>query len=374
MLLLLLALLSAPAPASAADDCAAPTWYTSLPRDREYYYGVARATDTEAARQGALRNLAKQVTGEIEGWPTDKVAEVAGPCRDKWEVAASVGRLLPSSSLLSGWEQDGFESCGANRFVLVRVEKDRVERFVRGSDRFKKEVVAGLTARVAKVESDLAALTARVERLEKGLSALPADAGKADAAKAVAEARAGLKSGRPAAEVAKAVARAEDEFSKLEERLKGYQAGHDAAEDARLAALKKEKAPELARRRAVLDSGKWGFPDAAAIVGIYNDEKDYEGLRRFSRELLARPDAAKLDGHQDFVAYMGLVGDLSLNDDAATLKDGEAFLKAYPRSDMFSAVKAQMDGRIALARMRRNAPAAAPAAPPAPGPDPCAER
>jgi len=150
--------------------------------------------------------------------------------------------------------------------------------------------------------------------------------------------------------------------------MRGYQGGRDEAENARLKALKAEKAPELKANLAAIESGRWGMREAGLIVGIYNDTKDFEGLRRFSRTLLARKDAANLGGKQDFVAYMGIVGDLSLKDDPAMLADGEAFLKTYPKSDMYEAVKAEMNGLIAMARMPKSS-----APPPAadPGPAPC---
>jgi hypothetical protein len=365
------------AASAAAEDCAPPSFYTSLPRDRDYYYGVARDPDTDKARDQAIRNLGKQVTGEVEGWSQDKIDEVAGPCQDKWEVAARVGKLLPASALLSGWEQDAFERCGNFSYVLVRVEKDRVERFVRGSDKFKKDVAAGLAKRLDKVEADVDALTRRIERLEKGLSGMESG-GKAEPdrvaiRKTVSQARADLSAGKPRGEVEKAVASAEDAYSKLEARMRAYQGGRDAAEKARLDVLKAEKAPELAKNLAAIDSGKWGFREAAAAIGVYNGTKDYEGLRGFSRKLLARKDADNLGDKRDFVAYMGLVGDLSLKDDAATLADGEAFLKDYPKSDMYEAVKAQMNGVIAMSRMAKS-PAVAPAADPGPSPCPKAAR
>ena len=368
----LIALFALAVPAAAKEDCDPPSFYTSLPRDREYYYGVARDPDTDKAREQAIRNLGKQVTGDLEGWSQDKIDEVAGPCRDKWEVAASVGKLLPASALLAGWEQDGFERCDGRSYVLVRVEKDRVERFVRGSDKFKKDVAASLSRRLDKVEADVDALTRRIERLEQGLSGMDPGAKsspeRAAIARTVSEARADLSSGKPRAEVEKKLASAEDAYSKLEARMRGYQVGRDAAERSRLAALQAEKAPELKKTLAAIESGKWGFREAGLVVGIYNDAKDYEGLRRFSRKLLARKDAANLGDKRDFVAYMGLVGDLSLKDDQAVLADGEAFLKAYPSSDMFEAVKAQMNGVIAMSRVPKNsAPAPASAAPePAP--------
>ncbi len=367
--LLLLAAVSA----AAKEDCVPPAFYTSLPRDREWFYGVARDPDTDKARDQALRNLAKQVGGEVEGWPKEKVAAVAGPCRDKWEVAASVGKLLPRSSLLAGWEQDDFERCAGFSYVLVRVEKERVERFMSGSAAFKKDVAAALSKRLAKVEAAVDDLTARVERLEKGLRALPAagEAAGTEIARTVTRVRSAIKSGKPRAEVERTLAAAEDAYSKLEERMKKYQDGHDAAEQARLAALRAARAPELKEKLAAVASGRWGYAEAGAIIGFYNDAKDYEGLRGFSRSLLARPDLKKLDGHDDFVAYMGFVADLSLKDEAAILADGETFLKKYPASGMFEAVKALLDGTIAMSRMPK--PAAAPSAPEAAGPEPCVD-
>jgi len=368
------ALLLLAAGAAAKDDCIPPAFYTSLPRDRDWYYGVARNPDTEKARDQALRNLGKQVGAEVEGWTSEKVAAVAGPCRDKWEVASSVGRLLPRSSLLAGWEQDDFERCDGQSYVLVRVEKERVERFMRGSGKFKSDVAAALSKRLDKVEAAVDELNARVERLEKALNGLPAE-GKdsgAEIVKTVARVRADMKAGKPRAQIEKALASAEDAYSKLEARIKVYQDGHDAAERARLAALRSASAPELKAKLAAVEAGEWGYAEAGAIIGFYNDAKDFEGLRAFSRTLLARPDLKKLDGHDDFVAYMGIVADLSLKDNAALMADGEAFLKKYPASGMFEAVKAQLDGAIAMSRMAKPAPAAAPASV-QPGPEPCAE-
>jgi hypothetical protein len=372
----LLVLLALAISAAAKDDCYPPNFYTSLPRDRDYYYGVARDPDTDKARDQAIRNLGKQVTGEVEGWSQDKIDEVAGPCQDKWEVAARVGKLLPASALLSGWEQDAFERCNGFSYVLVRIDKDRVERFVRGSDKFKKDVVAGLAKRLDKVEADVDVLTKRIERLERGLSGMapdgPSSSERASISKTVSRARADLTAGKPRGDVEKTLASAEDAYSKLEERIRGYQGARDAAEHARLAALRAEKAPELKGLLAAIDSGKWDLRVAGPIEMIYRDAQDYEDLRRFTRSLLARKDAANLKGMQDQVAYQGIVADISLKDDQAMLADGETFLKTYPKSAMYEAVKAEMNGVIMLARLPKNpAPPAAPA--PAPAPDPCSK-
>jgi hypothetical protein len=77
---------------------------------------------------------------------------------------------------------------------------------------------------------------------------------------------------------------------------------------------------------------------------------------------------------------MVMVADLVMKDDAAVLKDGEGFLKSYPSSSMYEAVKAEMNGVIMRSRMTTAASApttgAAPRTPDAPaavaaGSDPC---
>ncbi len=369
-----LALLAAACAARAADDCTPPTFYTSLPRDQDYYYGVARDPDTELAREAAIRNLGRQAGAEVEGWSAERVAALAGPCRDKFQVAAGVGRLLPKSDLLSGWEQDDFARCGGFSYVLVRIEKERVARFLKESARFHRELADSLGVRVQKVEGRVDALTARLDRLEASLGRLPRGAStNVDADKLgadVAEMRANLKAGKPRADVERRLAAAEDSYARLEARMRGYQSARDAAEAARLSAQRAAKAPELKSLLSKLDAGTWAYPDAARVAGIDSGLKDYDSLRTFCRGLLSRPDRAKLSGHEDFFAYMIMVGDLSLKDDAATLRDGEAFLKNYPGSDMYEAVKAEMNGVIASARGAAGpAPASAVDAP-----DPCPNR
>ncbi|MDO8806468.1 MAG: HD domain-containing protein [Elusimicrobiota bacterium] len=125
----------------------------------------------------------------------------------------------------------------------------------------------------------------------------------------------------------------------------------------------------LKKNLAAVKAGEWGFAEAAAIIAFYNDAKDFAGLRGFSRSLLAREDLQKLDGHEDFVAYMGIVADSYLSDTAALLSDGESFLKKYPASDMFEAVKLLMEGAITPARL----PGVAVSPPVAAGPGPCGQ-
>jgi hypothetical protein len=105
--------------------------------------------------------------------------------------------------------------------------------------------------------------------------------------------------------------------------------------------------------------------DAFAVLSIYRDEKDDEDARRFVRVVLASPNKKNLGPYEDTFAYQGIVSDIQLKDEKATLADGEEFLKTYPASSLFQAVKAEMDGQIAMARMPKAAPVAA---------DPCAAR
>lgn len=114
-----------------AVDCP-PFFYSNLPRDREWYYGVGRDKDVGRARDMGVINLAKMVTGEVGGWDERQIWELAGPGFDRATVAATVGEMLPGrASLLGGWEQDDHVRCKGQSYVLVRVEKSRVNHFIR---------------------------------------------------------------------------------------------------------------------------------------------------------------------------------------------------------------------------------------------------
>ncbi len=355
----MLLILLAPGAAFAKDDCVPPTFYTNLPRDREYYYGVSRDSDTDHARDLAIRNLGKQVTGEVEGWEQAKVDEIAGPGQDRWKVAASVGKLLPGSTLLAGWEQDDFGRCNGYSYVLVRIEKERVERFVRGSAQFKKDVTASLVKRVEKLEADVSAISERLAKLERGLSCIKAAGsgvtGVKDVALTVAEARADFQSGMSGTALLDKLAAAESAYAGLTERMRGYQAGNDKVENARVAALKEANAPRLRELLAVMATDKWNFMAALAVQGIYRDGKEYDALRTFSHGVLNGKNKGNLGKYEADFAYQLIVADMAVKDDKATLADGEYFLKHYQDSNLFTAVKSEMDGVMLMARMPKSA-------------------
>lgn len=216
----LLLLLSA---SSFAEDCVPPGFYISLPRDREWYYGAGKDPDPEMARQQALRSLGKQVTGDVETWGEADLGKVAGPGRDRWETAKVIGDLLPKSTLLAGWEQDDRDRCAGVSYALVRIEKERVERFLKESAKFKQAVLDSLAGRVEKAEKNIAALQsdygalkqrlAALERKALSLSAATKDHSARPASAPITEKIAAIKDGiaakRPAAVVAKELEAAE---------------------------------------------------------------------------------------------------------------------------------------------------------------------
>lgn len=351
MLLALALLLLAP-PASAKDECVPPPFYTSLPRDRDHYYGVARDPDTEKARDQAVRNLAKQVTGEVEGWSEADLDALAGPGQDRWKLAAEVGRLLPSSALLAGWEQDDHERCGGRSYVLVRIEKARVARFLRGDKGFKDALLKKLEARVTKVEGAVSAIEQRLAKLERGLTCLkPAGeqaASAAELSRALAGARADLAKGEHE-KAAKTLASAEDGFAALRARVAQYQKAHEESEKERRAALRAEKAPELAAFAAAIEKGEWDARHAFGPITVLRELGEHDEVRRHVRRVLARKDKSRLGDMEDELAYHIIAADAALDDGPALLKDGEDFLERYPGSGLFAAVKSMLDGRMMMA-------------------------
>ena len=124
--------------------CAPPAFYESLPRDREWYYGVGKSSDTANARDAAVENLAKQVRGD----------------------------LFAGSAPLVGWEQDDSRRCDGVSYVLVRIEKEQAQKSINDSAIFSaaalpplvdktpsalalKEIARANIARTAMIYSDL---------------------------------------------------------------------------------------------------------------------------------------------------------------------------------------------------------------------------
>jgi len=348
------------AAAAAKETCEPPVFYRSLPRDREFYYGVARDTDTDKARDQAIRNLGKQVTGEAEGWPQETLDHIAGPGHDRWEVASAVGRLLPSSSLLAGWEQDDFTRCQGFSYVLVRIEKARVERFVRGSSKFQEDL-AGMLGRLKKVEARVDDLARRLERLEKMVGKCRSQTPEAQAlASSVVAARSALDAGQPRADVEKKLAAAEDAYAKLEQRMRAYQKKHDLIAHDRLLALRTEKAPEIKRRLDDISAGRMPYPNAAGLLGMYQEMGDFENEAGFCRKVIH--GQVKLGENDDQIASAVIGADMILKDDKALLADGEAFLKKYPASRYHDMVRISMEAAIVRGRSGAD------------DPDPCAAR
>jgi hypothetical protein len=358
--------------AVAKDSCLPPVFYTSLPRDRDWYYGVARDSDTEKAREQSIRNLGKQVTGDLESWTQADVDKLAGPGRDRWDVAAHVGRLLPASTLLSGWEQDDFERCDGYSYVLVRIEKERIARFITGNETFRKDLYASFEQRLSKAEKNISALTKRsaeqdcllaaldrrLDRLSGALGRFPRAARESGFSAPETE---GLSrrlnalrdqtrriGATPALEAM--LAGLEGDYGRLLVRMREYQKANEEVVSKRLRAEAARSAPRLKAILAGVDAGKATYADVAAAIGLYQSGKQFGALRDFCDRILSGRDGLKLEGHDDFVAYMGIAADMSLKDEARLLSDGEEFLKNYPGSNMFEAVRVEMEGAMAAGR------------------------
>ncbi len=161
-----------------AKGCEPPAFYRSLPRDREWYYGAGKGADAGKARDQAIRSLGKQVTGDVEGWDEAAIDGVAGAGHDRWDVAKKIGALLPRSTLLSGLEQDDSDQCDGVSYAMVRVEKARVDRFLKESSKFKSDLAESLLARVDRAEQDIAGLKEGYGLVNKRLAALETRLGK----------------------------------------------------------------------------------------------------------------------------------------------------------------------------------------------------
>ena len=351
---------------AAKESCLPPVFYTSLPRDSDWYYGVARDADTDKARELAIRNLGKQVTGDLEAWKQADVDTLAGPGHDRWEVAAHVGKLLPTSTLLAGWEQDDFERCNDYSYVLVRIEKDRVSRFIKQSKPFQKDLSDSFDKRLKKVEKDvsllncrMAELKKRMDRLTQALQKFPQAAQKSGFAapesqklsQRLNQVRELSRKGAEPSALEKSLAGIEGDYGQLLGRMHEYQKTHDSVEQTRLAAVAAENSPLLKDILARIGTGKAKYVDVARAVGLYQDAKQFPALHGFCERLLSGRVKIDLEGHDDFFAYMAITADISLKDDDKLFADGEKFLKKYPGSNMYEAVKAEMEGTMAMKNM-----------------------
>ena len=160
-------LLALQAVAAWAENCFPPVFYQSVPRDSDWYYGVGKDPDIDRARDLALINLGKQVTGSLDALDSNSMKEIIGQGVDRQSASETIGRLLPSSSLLAGWEQDAHDRCNGISYVLVRIGKERVERFIREDHKFKDEVLRSLNGTIAEFNGNVADLNQRLDALEK---------------------------------------------------------------------------------------------------------------------------------------------------------------------------------------------------------------
>jgi hypothetical protein len=360
--------LSLPIQAAAKEDCVPPGFYTSLPRDRDWYYGVARDTDTEQARLQSLRNLGKQVTGDLEAWQPADIEKLAGPGQDRWEVAAQVGRLLPKSTLLAGWEQDDFARCDGLSYVLVRIEKDRVARYIRESQPFRKDLLDSLAKRLAKVEKrvdqqdcQIRALKHRLDRMAQalkpgGASGIPVQDSQG-LQRRVSKIQDELAEGKPLSQIQSMIASVEDDYSRLLKRMQGYEKTHEAAQQRQSLALVAAHAPKIKEYLDRLNTGPVYYGTYAQLQALYQSSRQFQEEHAFFGEILyGRKRVVVKDPLQNgetepLLAYAAVTADMSLEDDEQLLKDGEEFLKRYPDSRLYTSVSSLMESTMAKKRV-----------------------
>lgn len=331
-----------------AEDCV-PTFYTSLPRDREWYYGAAKDKDNDKARDGALKNLGKQVTGDVEGWNASQVEELAGPGQDRWEVAKKVGALLPQSTLLAGWEQDDHELCKGRHYVLVRVEKERVRAFIKENRKFQHDLLGSLSARVEKAEQRLTKneeatekLKERLAKLEEKLGAfdqkaaenpstIPKDPVRVELAQKIEEIETDLAAGVPPAQIERKLSEVEELSDKFTKAMTGLFRDFDREHAEAEAAFKE---PQLNAALERVRAGPITYKDVSDISAFYTrNEKNHE-LHAFSHEVLAAlpyqkglpyyEDPRATASHNAFLAATNL-------EPEELLKDAESFLLEYKK-------------------------------------------
>ena len=169
------------APSSSADGCLPPVFYTSLPRDADWHYGAGRSADTELARDEAVKNLGKQVTGAADGWDPRQIESIVGPGRVQRDADAAIGSALERTPL-AGWEQDDFRRCEGLSYVLVRIEKSKALTFLKENAAFRSALAARLENRVAGVEAAQDKQAQRVATLEGAVRGLTTMLEERDAA------------------------------------------------------------------------------------------------------------------------------------------------------------------------------------------------
>ncbi len=160
-----------------AGDCSPPHFYTSLPRDREWFYGVARDADTDKARDAAVRNLGKQVGGGVEGWDDKQIAAIAGPGRDRSIVGEAVDIILTQTPL-AGWEQDDHERCNGYSYALVRVSKEKAQQFLRENAKFRSALLEHLDKKITRIGNDLESMKVAYAKLSADLQLLKQQQGR----------------------------------------------------------------------------------------------------------------------------------------------------------------------------------------------------
>lgn len=358
-----------------AADCIPPSFYTNPPRDREWYYGTARHGDTEKARDEAVRNLGKQVTGDLSGWSDANVAKLAGPGHDRRAVAEAVESAIVQSPV-AGWEDDDHERCGDFSYVLVRVRKSQAQKFLKENRDFQASVVAALDKRVGKIEVDVEDLKAQFAKMRAEMAnwkdRTPQDtADKSKVERLLAGVSDDLARGRATPETKKRIEEATGAFADLQKRLDVYQESREAAKEtadqARFDFLKAEAEPRLPAMLEKMRTEPIDGGDYLKITTYLKKTKQHERLHSLSHDILKWVEtngaAASTDRlavamaggkpQAEMIKRMAMHDSFrmaqELSDEAEMVKDGEAFLQAFNEGHVASSVERALKHKIRMA-------------------------
>ena len=369
-----------------AEDCP-PRFYVSLPRDNEWHYGAGKGIDAEKAREDALQNLGKQVTGNLQDSDIEKIV---GPEQDRTAVRQEVADLLPTvQGALQGWEQDDRAQCKDGFYALVRVRQEQVSQFVRENKQFREKVLEGLAQQLKALQGSMPEILKRLDALERsntekdiaiaklqeskqsgGAGEQFAEA-QIDLKRRIADIRSGIAHKRPPAEVAKKLIAAEGAYKQIVERMQQYDQRREQliAENAAKATSQREvkitkKSLRMHRMMSSEPTKYWllkmyyglrfrwryrqqygYFPssksaesahcrDIRYVMQFDLDNENFKELRDFCRDVVAKLNGSEKDtgcaGVRDEAAAELVQASLLLGDRDTLLKDGEAYMKEFP--------------------------------------------
>jgi hypothetical protein len=331
--------------------CSPPAFYGTLARDSDWFYGVGKGPDADQARDAALANLAKQVTGHVVETPS--VAAGAG----QREASKGLDDLPTETGLLAGWEQDDFRRCDGVSYVMVRIGKERIRKFLAsnsGSTTIGDRKPSALEQRLDRVDSSS-------DRLLDQSAGTPA---RALAPLLIKETVASVKtligSGRALDQVSRAnVASTEMMFSDLLDPKERCGTSKCAG------GLTLEQAGVIAEARRKITAGTISMDDVVRVHAIFSHYSKGDDDRDFltaviSRKMPPAPLAANFVRTRELAFPLAWSSALSRNDWVHFFKYCADYLRFYPQGIYAAAAEKNRENAANILMMRNMELAAGP--------------